>query len=439
MKRFSRNVGLTLLTLSLLSGPALRAQTTPPPRPSIALSPEEFDRIAGYYQLQPGLIMWFRRDGARLIQGQNNGPGREVLAERATRLYYATGPVQFSFTIDAGGRATAVTINLNGNERTGTRVGDDAARAIIAQSPAPAPPPPRAVAARTWQSLPGITPRFVTRLQPEQGIDQTAIFSPDSRSLLFSRTAAGLPPFLMTVPVDGGEARPFAKTPLPVGATRMRWSPKGDVIAFSGLSPRDNKLSTWLIDADGGNARPIAVTGLSDQVAYPTWYPDGRYLAVMDSQELAIKRISVAGGAAQILTDRSKVYTGMPSVSPDGKSIVFAGQANNGQAYNQSFNAIWVREEGKPARQLEGGALQGRTPTWSPDGKRIAFESDRGSPDGRYGIFIINADGTGLVQVTDYAFTAQHPVWSPDGRKMAFTGRDPATNQVGVAVIDLPL
>ena len=74
MKRFSRNVGLTLLTLSLLSGPALRAQTTPPPRPSIALSPEEFDRIAGYYQLQPGLIMWFRRDGARLIQGQNNGP-----------------------------------------------------------------------------------------------------------------------------------------------------------------------------------------------------------------------------------------------------------------------------------------------------------------------------------------------------------------------------
>ncbi|MBV9550223.1 MAG: PD40 domain-containing protein, partial [Alphaproteobacteria bacterium] len=69
--------------------------------------------------------------------------------------------------------------------------------------------------------------------------------------------------------------------------------------------------------------------------------------------------------------------------------------------------------------------------------KRIAFESDRGSPDGRYGIFIINADGTGLVQVTDYV-DAQHPVWSPDGRKMAFTSLDTATNQFGVAVIDLP-
>ncbi len=95
-------------------------------------------------------------------------------------------------------------------------------------------------------------------------------------------------------------------------------------------------------------------------------------------------------------------------------------------------------EEGKPARPLESTALQGRAPTWSPDGNRIVFESDRGSPDGSYGIFIINADGTGLVQVTDYAFAAQHPVWSPDGRKLAFTGRDPMTGQFGVAVIDLP-
>jgi Tol biopolymer transport system component len=436
MKRLSRTAAVTLLALALLPGPASRAQ--PPARPAITLTPEEFDKLAGYYQMQMGAILWFRRDGTRLIAGQNNGPGREVLAESARKLYDAAAPVQFSFTTDAGGRATAVTMDLNGNTRSGTRITDEAAKAILARLPVPLPPPARPQVARTWQSLQGITPRFVTRLQQGQGIDQGAIFSPDSRSLLFSRITPGQLPILMTVPADGGEARLFAKTPLPVGATRMRWSPRGDVIAFSALSPRENRASTWLIDADGGNARPISATGLSNQVVYPSWYPDGKYLAVMDAGELTIKRIPVDGGAAQILTDRGKVYTGMPSLSPDGKSIVFAGQANNGQPYDQRVNAIWLLEEGKPARPLEGGVLQGRAPTWSPDGKRIAFESDRGSPDGRYGIFIINADGTGLVQVTDYAFTAQHPVWSPDGRKVAFTGRDPATDQFGVAVIDLP-
>jgi Tol biopolymer transport system component len=63
-------------------------------------------------------------------------------------------------------------------------------------------------------------------------------------------------------------------------------------------------------------------------------------------------------------------------------------------------------------------------------GQRIAFESDRGSPEGRYSIFIVNRDGSGLVQVTDYALNATHPVWSRDGKKMVFAAGD----QTGTAI-----
>ena len=87
---------------------------------------------------------------------------------------------------------------------------------------------------------------------------------------------------------------------------------------------------------------------------------------------------------------------------------------------------------------MENPPLQGRAPVWSPDGKRIAFESDRGGPDAQYAIFIVNRDGTDLVQVTDYALNATHPVWSRDGRHMVFAAGDPAKKISTINVIDLP-
>jgi len=131
------------------------------------------------------------------------------------------------------------------------------------------------------------------------------------------------------------------------------------------------------------------------------------------------------------------VMTGMPSVSPDGSAVVFAGQKNAGQPYNQDENVIWVRT-GTGSMPVENPPVQGRAPVWSPDGKRIAFESDRGSPEGHYAVFIMGRDGSGLVQVTDYALDATHPVWSRDGKHMVFAAGDPAKKISTIDVIDLP-
>jgi Tol biopolymer transport system component len=84
----------------------------------------------------------------------------------------------------------------------------------------------------------------------------------------------------------------------------------------------------------------------------------------------------------------------MPSVSPDGRWVAFAGQKNDGQSYDQEENVIWLLSDSGTLKTLEPNPVQGRAPVWSPDGTHIAFESDRGSPDGHYAIFVIGRDGT---------------------------------------------
>jgi Tol biopolymer transport system component len=76
-----------------------------------------------------------------------------------------------------------------------------------------------------------------------------------------------------------------------------------------------------------------------------------------------------------------------------------------------------MKDDGSDLVQLTFDPAEDSRPSWSPDGARIAFDSDR---SGNYDIYIMNADGAGLVQLTDHASQDVFPVWSPDGARLAF-------------------
>ncbi len=268
-------------------------------------------------------------------------------------------------------------------------------------------------------------------------LDLWPCFSPDSTQVLFSRRENDTWT-LYLVPASGGAAHVLSEVPMSVSATRANWSTQKNLIAFTGTTSQ-GRNGIWIVNADGTSSHELESRGASDQVFYPSWFPNGDQLAAMYGQEMVIKRIDVSTGSTTTITDHKQILTGMPSVSPSGKAIAFAGQQNLGQSYDQTRNIIWVVDEDGVSRALEANPGQGRAPSWSPDGSRLAFESSRGSPSGLYAVFVINRDGTNLIQVTDPDLNADHPVWAPDGHQLAFSARASMFgNSRGIAIIEAP-
>jgi Tol biopolymer transport system component len=78
-----------------------------------------------------------------------------------------------------------------------------------------------------------------------------------------------------------------------------------------------------------------------------------------------------------------------------------------------------VNSDGNGSRQITDG-VDDKMPALSPDGKKVAFSSMR--RDGNYAIYVINTDGTGFTRLTDRSVAGVSPEWSPDGKKIAFAG-----------------
>jgi Tol biopolymer transport system component len=108
-----------------------------------------------------------------------------------------------------------------------------------------------------------------------------------------------------------------------------------------------------------------------------------------------------------------------PSYSPDGKKIAYDGHSPQGGNYE----IYTISTDGGGTRvQLTNDPKDDRHPSYSPDGKKIAFDSNR---SGTLEIYTINADGTGTFQVThNDAANDRHPSYSPDGKKIAYAGKD---------------
>ena len=145
----------------------------------------------------------------------------------------------------------------------------------------------------------------------------------------------------------------------------------------------------------------------------PNWFPDGRSLvfaAERGESAADIYRMDLDGGGRRQLTDDEAIDSA-PAVSPDGTRIAFESNRDG------NFEIYVMDVSGANVTRLTNDAASDMAPAWSPDGRRIAFTSDR---DNRASadVYIMNADGSGVERLTD---TLAHwaPQFAPDGQRLA--------------------
>jgi TolB protein len=130
-------------------------------------------------------------------------------------------------------------------------------------------------------------------------------------------------------------------------------------------------------------------------------------------------------GQRPLTANRSLNLT--PSWSPDGRALAYISYRSGRPDLYRAF--IY---EGRGDHLVAGPGMS-FTPAWSPDGSRIAFTSTK---DGNSEIYLINADGTGLQRLTNHRSIDTSPCWSPNGREIAFTSDRTGAPQIYVMGAD---
>jgi Tol biopolymer transport system component/serine/threonine protein kinase len=299
------------------------------------------------------------------------------------------------------------------------------------------------------------------RLTTHQGSDRSPVFSPDGRYIAFSREALAL----ILVPAQGGPERElstFHGTPIgQMSGGEIDFSPDGKTIAVSDFESAGDPPGIFLVSVQTGNKKRLttAPPGSGGDLA-PKFSPDGEQIAFHRLFRATIgelRVVAVRSGESRLLSAGNRQLAGLAWMA-DGRQIVFSARreglqrlwilsssggtpqempmtgenarwpavARKGQrlAYDRqvSDENIWrldlpgdTSSSSRNLVRLIASTRSDQGPRYSPDGKKIAFQSDRAGSDS---IWVSNADGSSQTQLTSMAGNA--PSWSPDGRRIAF-------------------
>ncbi|MFZ4856038.1 MAG: TolB family protein [Desulfuromonadaceae bacterium] len=208
----------------------------------------------------------------------------------------------------------------------------------------------------------------------------------------------------------------------------IQWLSNYTKIAFRGTS-NNGVFTYWSINPDGSGLTQIQLPLRVDDTN-PTWSPDGRRVAFYQNNSTFNNPICIwntDGSGQNCFQPDGLGFWGDdgPSWSPDGTRITFSFISVDPTTAGQNIYVMNVDGSGVVKLtnyHYPNSFPQASYPAWSPDGSKIALSiSNNNDSYGLKGsnIFVMNTDGTGLVQLTTDNLS-QGPVWSPDGTQIAY-------------------
>ncbi len=309
--------------------------------------------------------------------------------------------------------------------------------------------------------------------------DHEPTWSPDGRQIAFSRYRVGdRQKNMYMIPALGGSERRVYAAALPewFPCNKMSWSPDGRSLLFSESVDEGAKARLTLLSLADSTTRPLTFPRTKELDCDPVFSPDGATVAFTRGPMAASVSdsflVKVAGGQPLRLTTGNS--GGDAAWTQDGSEIVFASpmkgvpslwripasggtpqrvagagenaigpsisRKGNQLAYQveSHWDTIWrldLKDErhalAPPVRLLSGRGMVWR-PSYSPDGQKIVFESDR---MGYSDIWMCNSDGSNCSQLTDLHGTTGTARWSPDGRSVVFESISQDYFQVGLVEV----
>jgi TolB protein len=236
-------------------------------------------------------------------------------------------------------------------------------------------------------------------------------FSPDGARMVYITVVAGKEQLFTA---DADATKPIQITHDDWNHEDPAWSPDGRKIAFVSMKEGGEVIS--MMNPDGSGVEPL--TPATVRAIHPNWHPNGVTIAYCTDDDLKPPAKNESEIDVIDVTTRkiTRLITGgintYPSYSPDGKRMAF--RRILGEMNSEVFIA---NADGSDPKNLTNNPSFDGWPSWSPDGSEIAFASNRRA---NYQIFVMKPDGSDVRLAANTEGRATAPIWSRDGKSIYF-------------------